>query len=137
MPDYAVAQLEAAYGDLAGARVAVLGAAYRGGVKETAFSGVFPVVAALRARGAHVAVHDPMFSDAELRAFGWEPYHFGDAVDAVVIQTDHSDYRDVLPEQLPGVMAVLDGRQVLDPVRWTGIHIAGLGRGVGPFTRGN
>ena len=30
-----------AYGDLAGAGVVVLGAAYRGGVKETAFSGVF------------------------------------------------------------------------------------------------
>ncbi|HWJ85008.1 MAG TPA: nucleotide sugar dehydrogenase, partial [Cellulomonas sp.] len=41
MPDYTIGLLEGAYGDLAGARVAVLGAAYRGGVKETAFSGVF------------------------------------------------------------------------------------------------
>ena len=32
--------------------VLVLGAAYRGGVKETAFSGVFPTVEALQARGA-------------------------------------------------------------------------------------
>ncbi len=37
-------------------------------MKETAFSGVFPVVAALRERGAHVAVHDPLFSDDELAA---------------------------------------------------------------------
>ena len=42
MPEYAVALLEGAYGDLTGARVAVLGAAYRGGVKETAFSGCLP-----------------------------------------------------------------------------------------------
>lgn len=42
MPGYAVDLLAAAHGDLAGAPVLVLGATYRGGVKETAFSGVFP-----------------------------------------------------------------------------------------------
>lgn len=51
MPEYAVGILANAYGDLTGAGVLVLGAAYRGGVKETAFSGVFPTVEALRARG--------------------------------------------------------------------------------------
>ena len=51
MPEYAVQRLAEEYGDLTGAKVAVLGASYRGGVKETAFSGVFPVVAALRERG--------------------------------------------------------------------------------------
>ena len=48
MPSYAAGLLDGALGGLAGARVVVLGAAYRGGVKETAFSGVFPLVAALR-----------------------------------------------------------------------------------------
>src|SRR6185295_15771309 len=62
MPEHAVDLLEAEYGDLAGARVVVLGAAYRGGVKETAFSGVFPAVAALQARGAEVSVHDPLYT---------------------------------------------------------------------------
>ena len=52
MPEYAVSLLESAYGDLSGVGVLVLGASYRGAVKETAFSGVFPTVAALRARGA-------------------------------------------------------------------------------------
>ena len=42
MPEYTVGLLEGAYGDLKGARVVVLGAAYRGGVKETAFSGCSP-----------------------------------------------------------------------------------------------
>ena len=41
MPDYTIGLLEGAHGDLAGQTVGVLGAAYRGGVKETAFSGVF------------------------------------------------------------------------------------------------
>ena len=53
MPAYAVDLLAAALGDLAGVSVLVLGASYRGGVKETAFSGVYGAVAELRARGAH------------------------------------------------------------------------------------
>jgi UDP-N-acetyl-D-mannosaminuronate dehydrogenase len=53
--------------------VVVLGAAYRGGVKETAFSGVFGTVEALRSRGAEPLVHDPMFSDDELAAYGFTP----------------------------------------------------------------
>src|SRR6185436_4413286 len=36
MPDHAATLLHGAYGDLNGARVVVFGAAYRGGVKETA-----------------------------------------------------------------------------------------------------
>ena len=112
MPEYAVQRLAEEYGDLTGAKVAVLGASYRGGVKETAFSGVFPVVAALREAGAHVVVHDPMFSDDELARFGWEPYHFGEPVDAVVIQADHAEYRELPASALPGVKVVLDGRRV-------------------------
>ena len=52
MPAYAVGLLAGAHGDLGGQRVVVLGAAYRGGVKETAFSGVFPTVEALTRVGA-------------------------------------------------------------------------------------
>ena len=54
MPAYAVDAARGAYGDLDGTRVLVLGAAYRGGVKETAFSGVFPLRDALQGRGAQV-----------------------------------------------------------------------------------
>ena len=53
MPPYAVDLLEAAVGDLGGHDVVVLGAAYRGGVKETAFSGAHDLVAELAAREAH------------------------------------------------------------------------------------
>ena len=67
MPAYAVALLSRLYPDLDGATVAVLGASYRGGVKETAFSGVFPTVEALLAVGARPVVHDPMFSDEEIQ----------------------------------------------------------------------
>ncbi len=118
MPDYAVGLLEAAYGDLTGANVLVLGAAYRGGVKETAFSGVFPTVEALRARGANPFVTDPMYTNAELEAHGL-PAHEGQPVTAAIIQADHAEYRTLGESDLPGVRVLVDGRRVTDQARWT------------------
>ncbi|WP_040165447.1 nucleotide sugar dehydrogenase [Microbacterium gorillae] len=120
MPERLVAQAESLLGSLSGLRAVVLGAAYRGGVKETAFSGVFPAVDALRARGAEVFVHDPLYSDDELRRLGFEPYHFGEAADVAVLQTDHADYREVGPADLPGVRLLVDGRNASSAERWVG-----------------
>ena len=122
MPEYVVSRAESVLGSLAGLRVAVLGASYRGGVKETAFSGVFATVDALRARGANVAVHDPMYSDDELRGFGWEPYHLGaDACDCAIVQADHALYRTLTPADCPGIRLLLDGRRVTSPELWAGV----------------
>ncbi|WP_062077106.1 nucleotide sugar dehydrogenase [Demequina globuliformis] len=122
MPSYAVDLAAAALGgSVANKTVAVLGAAYRGGVKETAFSGVFATVAALQERGATVVVHDPMYTDDELAAFGWTPYTIGEPVDAAVIQADHAEYADLTPAQLPGIVALVDGRNVTDAGAWTSI----------------
>ena len=120
MPERLVAQAEGILGDLTGQRAVVLGAAYRGGVKETAFSGVFPTVEALRTRGAEVVVHDPIYTDDELRALGFEPYALGGAVDLAVLQTDHAEYRELTPAQLPGVKLIVDGRATTDPALWAG-----------------
>lgn len=122
MPAYAVGLLEGVHGDLSGQRVAVLGAAYRGGVKETAFSGVFATVAALSERGAQVSVHDPLYDDEELSKLGFTPYHLGESVDATVIQTDHAEYRDLTPANLPGVRSLVDGRNITDPSGWEGVR---------------
>ena len=121
MPAYAVELLEAEFGPLAGAGVLVLGAAYRGGVKETAFSGVFPVVAALRGRGAQPYVADPLYSAAELAALGLPPYA-GEPVVAAVLQADHAEYRVLSAADLPGVRVLVDGRRVTDPARWEGVR---------------
>lgn len=115
MPSYTADLAASLHGGLEGARVAVLGAAYRGGVKETAFSGVFPLVEALRALGAQVSVHDPMFSDEELAGYGFTAYHFGEPVDVAIAQADHAEYRSLAAADLPGVATVVDGRRVLDP----------------------
>ncbi|MCZ4300534.1 nucleotide sugar dehydrogenase [Microbacterium oxydans] len=128
MPERLVAQAEGLLGDLSGLRAVVLGAAYRGGVKETAFSGVFPTVAALEERGAIVRVHDPLFTDEELQGLGFAPYSLGDAVDVAVVQTDHVDYREIAPEQLPGVKLLVDGRAISDPTRWAGTPRLVIGR---------
>jgi len=121
MPEYTVGLLEGAHGDLAGQTVAVLGAAYRGGVKETAFSGVFATVEALRARGADVAVHDPMYTDDELARLGFTPFHLGDKADAVVVQADHAQYRGLTPDDVPGVRTLVDGRRITDAAAWAGV----------------
>jgi nucleotide sugar dehydrogenase len=126
MPSYAVDLLAAAYGELAGARVLVLGASYRGEVKETAFSGVFPTVAELQRRGATVFVSDPMYTSAELTALGLPP-HDGEEVDAAVIQADHASYASLSPADLPGVKVLVDGRRVTDPARWEGVRRVVIG----------
>lgn len=119
MPHYAVELLAAACGDLTDVSVLVLGAAYRGGVKEAAFSGVFPIVAELQGRGARAYVSDPLYTPEELEALGL-PAHRGEPVEAAVIQADHREYATLSPEDLPGVTVLVDGRRVTDPLRWQG-----------------
>jgi len=130
MPDYTIGLLEGAYGSLEGARVAVLGAAYRGGVKETAFSGVFGAVEALRNRGAVPLVHDPLYTDEELERLGFQPYHLGEPVDAAVVQADHAEYRELGPADLPGIKAVADGRRVSSADKWPGVVYRVIGKAV-------
>jgi nucleotide sugar dehydrogenase len=128
MPDYTVGLLEGAHGDLSGQRVAVLGAAYRGGVKETAFSGVFATVQALRDRGATVLVHDPMYTDEELGKLGFDAYHLGEKVDAAVVQADHAEYKTLSPADLPGITTFVDGRKVSSADAWPGVTYRVIGK---------
>jgi len=127
MPAHAIRLLESAHGSLTGAKVVVLGAAYRGGVKETAFSGVFPTVEELRAAGAEVSVHDPMYTDDELAAFGWTAFHRGDAADAVVVQADHAEYAQWTEADVLGVRSVVDGRRILNDASWSGTTFVSIG----------
>jgi nucleotide sugar dehydrogenase len=114
MPNYAVELLEEKAGSVSGKKVAVLGASYRGGVKETAFSGVFDVVASLKQHGALAVVHDPMYSDEELMKLGFTPYHLGEAADAVIVQADHAEYKTLSANDLPGAKTIIDGRRILN-----------------------
>ena len=112
MPAHSIDVLEQAHGALTGQRVVVLGASYRGGVKETAFSGVFPVIDELQKRGAIVFVHDPMYSADELVALGFVPYQLGEPCDAAVLQADHAEYTNWSSAEMPGIRTILNGRQI-------------------------
>ena len=129
MPKYAVELLAGALGTLDGTRVLILGVAYRGGVKETAFSGAFALRDALAARGATVLAADPLYDTDELRALGFEPWA-GDAIDGAIVQADHAEYHALPPGQLPGARAVVDGRDVLDPAPFAaaGVTLRRIGR---------
>lgn len=129
MPAHAVDLLQAQLGDLAGVSVVVLGASYRGKVKETAFSGVFPLVEELTRRGASPLVHDPMFTAEELRRHGFEPYRLGDPVEAAILQADHPEYADLTAAQLPGVKALVDGRNATRAANWLGVARSVIGDG--------
>ena len=129
MPAYAVELLADALGGLQGARVLILGIAYRGDVKETAFSGAFPLRDALAARGATVVAADPLYDADELRALGFEPWD-GGPIDAAILQADHDTYRALTPADLPGARAVVDGRDALDsaPFARAGVALKRIGR---------
>ncbi|MGM7668521.1 nucleotide sugar dehydrogenase [Microbacterium sp. A93] len=138
MPDYTVGLLEGVHGNLQGQVVVVLGAAYRGGVKETAFSGVFSSVSALESRGATVFVHDPMYSDEELANYGFTAYTQGSTpVDAAVLQADHADYKEWMSADLPGIRTLIDGRSILDATRWDGVTVRTIGRPLDQSTSGD
>jgi len=124
MPLHVVELVERALGEegvqLRGARVAVLGAAYKGGVDDTRESPSRRVVQELLGRGASVVVFDPYTSET----FGAErAASLEDAVrgaDAVVIVTDHPEFRGLDLERLGELVrrrVIVDGRRVVEPHR--------------------
>lgn len=130
MPRRAAEAVRDQLGDLTGTKIAVLGVAYRGGVKETAFSGTFPLAEALAEMGAAVAVHDPMYTDDELAALGLAPYHLGEPCDAAVVQSDHAEYRDLRADDIPGASFLYDGRRIVNAALLAPVvvHTLGIGR---------
>ena len=128
MPAYAVELLAGALGGLTGDRVLILGVAYRGGVKETAFSGALG--AARRARGARrgagrrrPALRRRRAARAGLRALGRRAGRR-----RAILQADHAAYRDLRGPDVPGARAIVDGRGVLDPARFA-IPVLRIGGG--------
>ncbi len=117
MPAYAVGLL----GDVEGKTVLVLGVAYRGGVKETAFSGAFGLRSELERRGVRAVFADPLYTDAELAELGFPPWD-GQPADFAIVQADHAEYRR-LDAPAP---VVLDGRGVVEDAG--GAEVRRIGR---------
>ena len=129
MPSRVVDMLKAEISSLNGKRVAILGAAYRGGVKETAFSGVFPLSVEIEKLGGIPVVHDPMFSAKELNEFGFLPFELREHCDVAIVQADHSIYAKLTADDLPGVSHLFDGRNIVNKAKLAPITVIRLGDG--------
>ncbi|MBI2756931.1 MAG: nucleotide sugar dehydrogenase [Chloroflexi bacterium] len=133
MATYAVDLLTGELGSLHGRRVLILGLAYRGGVKEASCSSAILLISALREEGAIPLLHDPLFTDEEIQAYGVASVSLDAPVqaDAVVLQADHPEYEHLDWGNITGCTAVLDGRGALDPaqVAQRGMTYLGVGRG--------
>jgi UDPglucose 6-dehydrogenase len=105
-----------------GARVAVLGAAFKPGTDDVRESPALTLIEALVAEHAHVVVHDPIALDNARAALGNDQIEYEPDltaavtdVDAAVLVTAWPDYAD-LPALLGGrEIPVIDGRRSVAP----------------------
>ncbi|HEX5040648.1 MAG TPA: UDP binding domain-containing protein, partial [Candidatus Limnocylindria bacterium] len=132
MAAFTVRAIEERVGSLKGAPVLVLGIAYRGDVREDAFSSAFGLRDELKAAGARVLAHDPYFDDDHLRELGFEPHVLGsgEPVRVAVLQAPHGVYAELRPASLPGLELFVDGRNAVDRAAWEGggVPYVGIGR---------
>jgi perosamine synthetase len=127
-------RLEKVWGALKGHRVLILGLGFRPQVKEHICSPAFQLREELLRRGAQVYLHDPLYSDQEIRAHGFVPGSFSDSVmaDVFILNTAHETYQtmDFAALAARGLKAVVDGRNLWtqDQVQRAGLLYLGIGR---------
>lgn len=132
MGAFTIDAIEDKLGSLDGQPVLVLGIAYRGDVREDAFSSAFPLRDELLAAGARVYGHDPYFDAEHLRRVGFEPYDLDnpEPIRVAVLQAAHAAYVEMDPGAIPGLELFVDGRNAIDrkPYERAGIGYVGIGR---------
>jgi len=116
------------------ARIAMLGAAYKGGVDDTRESPAKYIVKELLGKGASVVVYDPY----TVESFGAERAHsLEEAVknaDVVVVVTDHPEFKNIDLDKIAALAKhriIVDGRRVIEPHQATkyGFKYYGIGYG--------
>jgi nucleotide sugar dehydrogenase len=132
MGAFAIDRITERVGSLDGQAVLVLGIAYRGDVREDAFSSAFRLRDELVAAGATVYANDPYFDDEHLQGLGFEPFDLERPVPVrvAVLQAAHDAYRSLDPNRLPGLELFVDGRNALDRAAFerAGVGYVGIGR---------
>jgi UDP-N-acetyl-D-mannosaminuronic acid dehydrogenase len=132
MGAFTIDAIEDKLGSLDGQPVLVLGIAYRGDVREDAFSSAFPLRDELLAAGARVYGHDPYFDAEHLRRLGFEPYDLDhpEPIRVAILQAAHAAYLDMDPGAIPELELFVDGRNAIDrkPYERAGIGYVGIGR---------
>jgi UDPglucose 6-dehydrogenase len=132
--------LELAGGDLAGAPVCVLGAAFKPGSDDVRDSPALDVAQILQGMGAKVRVYDPVAASSAARVcpeFRYSNSINDAATDATVVLllTEWPEFCALLPTDLHGVVReknIIDARNVLDPHTWldAGWNYRALGIGL-------
>jgi UDPglucose 6-dehydrogenase len=130
--------VESTVGDLAGARVALLGLAFKPDSDDVRDAPGVDVATRLLDAGATVVAIDPEAND---RATALEPRlqtvetveQAVEGADAIVVATEWTLFRELDPAPLAGLVAgrtVIDGRNCLDPAAWraAGFTYLGMGR---------
>jgi UDPglucose 6-dehydrogenase len=111
---------------IAGARIAVLGAAFKPDSDDIRDSPALDVADRLAARRATVVVTDPQaLPNARRRSphliYVDTPEEAVEGADAVLLLTEWEEYRRLDPEKLGHLLRhrrIVDGRNVLDPAAW-------------------
>jgi nucleotide sugar dehydrogenase len=132
MPSYAISQIREKFGGLNGTKVLVLGASYRAGVKEVAYSGAYKLVDELIKAGAFAEVYDPIFSSEELKERGFVPAE-SEILDheVIIIQNEDQRYIPLCESEIasPNLKIIYDGRNILpQSFNRIGVDVIGLGR---------
>nr|MBP1190231.1 UDPglucose 6-dehydrogenase [Frigoribacterium sp. PvP032] len=136
--DRVVALAEELVGTVSGARIAVLGVAFKPDSDDVRDSPALDVARRLHDAGAHVAVFDPEANATAARLVPDLDYVADAATalrgaDAVLVLTEWPEFRQLDPAVVGELVAhrrVVDGRNVLDPAAWrsAGYEYRGLGR---------
>ncbi|MFF7071362.1 UDP-glucose/GDP-mannose dehydrogenase family protein [Streptomyces pseudovenezuelae] len=125
-------------GSVLGARIAVLGAAFKPDSDDIRDSPALNVAARLRLDGADVTVYDPEALDNARKAFPLLGYALSaeealQGADLVLHLTEWPQFREIDPERAARLVTralIVDGRGALDGERWAaaGWHFRALGR---------
>lgn len=133
MPKYTVELVEKGLKEkgrnIKGARVAVLGLAYKAGIGDCRESPSFEIIKALKDKGAQVIAYDPYVPEKSDVTRVEEAL---DGSEAIIIATNHALFRALRGYELAkhGVKVVVDGRNCLDKseIQLAGLTYAGIGR---------
>lgn len=129
---------EACGGDLTGARVAVLGAAFKPNSDDVRDSPALHVAGQLQLQGAEVRVFDPKAMENSRILF--PTLHYAESVldtclgvDLVMLLTEWPEFCSIDPDELKSTVrtaSIIDGRNCLDASAWrsAGWTYRGLGR---------
>ncbi|MEM7315332.1 MAG: nucleotide sugar dehydrogenase, partial [Planctomycetota bacterium] len=131
---------EASIGQLAGRRVALMGAAYRFDSEDTRNSPTLATAVQLRDKECSIRIHDPYVKpgDQNLVRFGLDEYFTNSIEEAVgnaevcIFCTGHGVYDQDLEKIVaaaPRLEVVVDGANLFTAGRFENLKYAGIGRG--------